>query len=707
MIALLKFSVSRRSMILGMIVILAISFLFAGRSAFGANPAVGDQNWAMFGHDLSHSGSSPSSGPSTNNTVWSYPMTYTVQSSPAVVDGKVYISLLAGAVYCIDAATGTRLWNYTADGMVFATPTVVNSKVYIGLEDGPGSHTGAVYCLDATTGARIWNYTSGAVMASAAAVVDGKVYIGAFDGVYCLDATTGALIWKYAIGTSFFISLEWILTSSPAVVDGKVYIGSSSRIYCFDAANGTLIWTSSDYGTWYSPSVVDGKVYAGSASGGVYCFDASTGNRTWNYTASEGYFDSSPAVVNGKVYISSEKPLSLTDGALYCLDATTGTFIWKYTTGTPPYYSIPAVADGKVYVGSGAYSGKLYCLDASTGISLWNFTKSSLYYVSSPAVADGKVYMSSDNVYCFGSSVSSPTSTPKATTSIAPTTSSANPASSNSSKTSVPSLFLWVPPPPLNAAAATVISAIILGIAAVMASVAGTQVGTRASKATLKIRELFNSSVKRWLEDFVNSKRKLAVSQKASSRFIPTKSEAIIYVISIVVLTLSFAYVRVNNLIDLLQVIPMILATSVFVKLGKSFILIVFSRTRGVWTELKFWYLGVGIFLFSTLAFRIPFSSPTRYVHHTSNYTKRLGATLSGISISLDLGFAGVFGFLFLGGLTLIGSTGIAICLISAFLDSYPLSPMSGKDIFDHNKLLWLAFFVTTLSLYCVWLILF
>jgi len=701
LIALLKFSGYRKNMILSMIVILAISSLFAGRNAFGANPAVGDQNWAMFGHDLSHTGSSPSTGPSTNNTLWSYPMTYTVYSSPAVVDGKIYISLLAGAVYCFDAATGARIWNYTTDGMIYSTPTVVNGKVYIGLEDGIGSQTGAVYCLDAATGTRIWNYTSGAIFASAAAVVDDKLYIGGLDGVYCLDATIGTLAWKYNGGFGSF------MTSVPAVVDGKVYIGSAGRIYCFDAAKGAIIWTSSDSGTWYSPAVVDGKVYAGSASGGVYCFDASTGNRTWNYTASEGYFGSSPAVVNGKVYIGSENPFSLTAGALYCLDATTGTFVWKYTTGTPPYYSSPAVADGKVYMGSGAFIGKLYCIDALTGVSLWNFTKSSLYYVSSPAVADGKVYMSSDNVYCFGLSVSSPTSTPKATTSITPTTSSTNPTPSNSSKTSVPSLFLWVPPPPEYAAAATVISAIILGIAAVMASLAGTQVGTRASKATLKIRELFNSSVKRWLEDFVNSKRKLAVSQKASSRFIPTKSEAIIYVISIAVLTLSFAYVRVNNLIDLLQVIPMILATSVFVKLAKSFILIVFSRTRGVWTELKFWYLGVAIFLFSTLAFRIPFSSPTRYVHHTSNYTKRLGATLSGISISIDLGFAAVFGFLFLGGLTLIGSTGIAMCLISAFLDSYPLSPMSGKDIFDHNKLLWLAFFVTTLSLYCIWLILF
>jgi outer membrane protein assembly factor BamB len=163
LIALLKFSGYRKNMILGMTVILAISFLFEGRSAFGANPAVGDQNWAMFGHDLSHTGSSPSTGPNTNNTLWSYPMTYTVFSSPAVVDGKIFISLLAGAIYCFDAASGTRIWNYTTGGLIYSTPTVVNGKVYIGLEDGIGSQTGAIYCFDAATGTRLWNYTSGAI----------------------------------------------------------------------------------------------------------------------------------------------------------------------------------------------------------------------------------------------------------------------------------------------------------------------------------------------------------------------------------------------------------------------------------------------------------------------------------------------------------------------------------------------------------------
>ena len=57
----------KRSIAVGLVVVLAVSFLFAGENVFDANPAVGDQDWAMFRHDVSHSGSSPSRGPNTND----------------------------------------------------------------------------------------------------------------------------------------------------------------------------------------------------------------------------------------------------------------------------------------------------------------------------------------------------------------------------------------------------------------------------------------------------------------------------------------------------------------------------------------------------------------------------------------------------------------------------------------------------------------
>jgi hypothetical protein len=139
------------------------------------------------------------------------------------------------------------------------------------------------------------------------------------------------------------------VTSSSAVVDGKVYVGSNDHnVYCLDASTGTRIWNyTTDSPVSPSPAVSDGKVYVGSWDHKVYCLDASTGAQVWNYTTDD-YVVSSSAVVDGKVYVGSN------DHNVYCLDASTGTQIWNYTTGND-VDSSAAVAGGKVYIGSGDY----------------------------------------------------------------------------------------------------------------------------------------------------------------------------------------------------------------------------------------------------------------------------------------------------------------------------------------------------------------
>ena len=62
--------------------------------------------WPMFRHDLQHSGYSTSDAPDTNNVLWNYTTSDSVYSSPAVVDGKVYIGSYDGKVYCLDADNG-------------------------------------------------------------------------------------------------------------------------------------------------------------------------------------------------------------------------------------------------------------------------------------------------------------------------------------------------------------------------------------------------------------------------------------------------------------------------------------------------------------------------------------------------------------------------------------------------------------------------
>jgi outer membrane protein assembly factor BamB len=113
-----------------------------------------------------------------------------------------------------------------------------------------------------------------------------------------------------------------------------------------------------------------------------------------------GFGDATPALVNGKIYLSTRQG---TDEVVLCLDASTGKEIWKYTypaipvTGAsaslhPGPRSSPAVANGKV-VTLGA-SAILSCLDAAKGTLLWkkeNTTNAILKFFTgtSPLITDG------------------------------------------------------------------------------------------------------------------------------------------------------------------------------------------------------------------------------------------------------------------------------------------------------------------------------
>ncbi|MGC1119768.1 MAG: PQQ-binding-like beta-propeller repeat protein, partial [Candidatus Methanofastidiosia archaeon] len=146
-------------------------------------------------------------------------------------------------LYCLDADTGELIWKHGTGDELRSSPAVVDGKVYI------ASLENRIYCLDTETGKLIWRYEAGELtwwhetgylLRSSPAVADGKVYIGCFY-LYCLDAETGKLISRdYSFGLS-------IISSSPALANGKVYVGScDDSIYCFGGKEISEILTPTE-----------------------------------------------------------------------------------------------------------------------------------------------------------------------------------------------------------------------------------------------------------------------------------------------------------------------------------------------------------------------------------------------------------------------------------------------------------------------------
>jgi len=362
--------------------------------------------WPMFHHDLNRSGYSTSTGPDTNNVLWAFQAEGRIhQSSPAVVDNKVYFGCDNINFYCLNSDTGEKIWQTLIPGGIYASsPAVDNGKVYFGtLYQNRG-----IYCLNATNGEIIWRYQTppGNTIIASPAVYQGKVFIGAPNPepgcMYCLDVDTGEEIW---------VSQAIDFPVSAVVYNDRVYFGAKDfNVYCLDANNGTVIWkyTTEGHNEHYIYVIIyDGKLYAGGEDG-LYCLNIKNGSLIWKYPTDKLIF-STPCTANGNIYFGAD------DGILYCLNATYGEKIWDFDGMKNSYIrSSPAYADGKIYISPVEYD-KVFCLDATSGEKIWDFNTVSEVW-SSPAIADGKVYigLESGEFLCFGGeSDNKPPITPK------------------------------------------------------------------------------------------------------------------------------------------------------------------------------------------------------------------------------------------------------------------------------------------------------
>jgi len=249
----------------------------------------------------------------------------------------------------------------------------------------------------------LWKFNStlhDASWTSSPAVASGMVFVGSTsDGsIYGLNETDGILIWKYRTNGS--------ISSSPAVADGNVFVGSEDgSVYSLNATSGALIWKYTTDGTvhYSSPAVVNGRLfigiswYAGTETKGyLYSLNATNGALIWQFRVFRNVY-SSPAVADGRVFVGGTGSGA---GRIYSLNETTGELLWTYITGDHVGRSSPAIADGKVFIGS--LDHKVYALDEFTGSLIWSYTASS-WVDSSPAVADNRVLIASEdgNIYCL------------------------------------------------------------------------------------------------------------------------------------------------------------------------------------------------------------------------------------------------------------------------------------------------------------------
>ncbi|HEY1192500.1 MAG TPA: PQQ-binding-like beta-propeller repeat protein, partial [Gemmata sp.] len=212
--------------------------------------------------------------------------------------------------------------------------------------------------------------------------------------ILCMNRETGKVEWAFDAP-----DLKAVFCT-PTIAGGKVYCGEGMhedrgrRLFCISATDGSAAWKepfTTESHTEGAPAVAGGKVYFPAGDDGLYCADAGTGARLWQFGGGKEkgiHIDAAPVVSNGTVFVGS----GLYNYVAVALDANTGQEKWR-TDLKLRVFGQPLVSGSKVFYGAGTgnmgadvwkydeegevrdrdAAGAVSCLDAATGKEEWRY----------------------------------------------------------------------------------------------------------------------------------------------------------------------------------------------------------------------------------------------------------------------------------------------------------------------------------------------
>ena len=281
----------------------------------------------------------------------------TMETSPIVVNGVMYVTTAFDHVYALDARTGEELWHY-------------KQKL------GPIT----TYCCGPNN--------------RGVAVLEDMVYLATLDAkLVALDAKTGKQVWETQVADP---ELGYSETMAPTAVKGKILVGTNGGEYgirgfvkAFDAKTGKNLWTfntvpESSVGVWATHDATGRDMHRDIAA--EKAAFAKVGDP---YKTLGGGVWQNPAVdlESNRIYFVVGNPSPDLDGSLrpgdnlytdslVSVDLDTGKYVchfqyiahdvWDLDAVSPPAIVKVADKDGKMVKGviHGGKSGHIYVHDA-------------------------------------------------------------------------------------------------------------------------------------------------------------------------------------------------------------------------------------------------------------------------------------------------------------------------------------------------------
>jgi outer membrane protein assembly factor BamB len=340
-------------------------------------------DWPVFRGNSEQTGVAAATLPDKLELLWKFSTQDSIEGTPAIAGGVVYIGSFDEYLYALDLASGKEKWKYKA-GPIKAAPAVRGGMVYVGNADG------MFHCVDAAKGEKRWTFETDGEITSGANFAGDLIVFGSHDEtLYCLTKD-GKEKWRF--------KTQGPVYGSAAVVGGKTFVaGCDSKLHVLDVATGNEE-RSVDLGgqTGATGAVLGDHLYVGTMTNQFDAIDWKQGRLDWTFQADERPqpFYASAAVTDRLVLAGSR------DRRLHALERKTGKEAWSFATEGKVDAS-PVVAGKRVFAPS--LDGNLYILDLDAGNKLDKITLDGPIQ-GSPAIAGDRLILGTTKgtVYCFG-----------------------------------------------------------------------------------------------------------------------------------------------------------------------------------------------------------------------------------------------------------------------------------------------------------------
>jgi outer membrane protein assembly factor BamB len=296
----------------------------------------------------------------TRRIVWTFDNASRMQpmySSPCLAGGRIYIGEgmhgnYVCKFYCLDAQTGLKEWEVATTDHIESTPCVIDDRVFFAAGDD------GIYCLDARNGRQLWHFRSDVHIDASPCVVGKLLYCGS--GVsrlnkktelLCLATENGKVIWEKPTRLPVWCA--------PVVSDGQLFVALGNgrldksaeppekpggAILCVDGGTQEERWRFDlDDGVLASCCVDNSHVYFGARDGYAYALERRTGKFAWRSNLGSSIV-TRLTLAGGRLYGVSSA------GLVACLEADSGRALRKFDMGSysktsPRCYSSPCVQE--------------------------------------------------------------------------------------------------------------------------------------------------------------------------------------------------------------------------------------------------------------------------------------------------------------------------------------------------------------------------